>query len=48
MLLAEAMRKVNVPVLLHLGPDVGRDPAADTAAIVSFLRERFGSRIRTR
>ena len=44
-LLAEAMRKVNVPVVVRLGPEVGRDPTADTTAIVSFLRERIGSHI---
>ena len=44
-LLAEAMRKVNVPVVVRLGPEVGRDPTADTTAIVSFLRKRIGSHI---
>jgi len=46
-LLTEAMRKANVPVVMRLGPEVGKDPAADTAAMVSFLRERIGDGIRT-
>ena len=46
-LLAEAMRKADVPVVIRLGPEVGKDPAADTAAMVSFLRERIGDGIRT-
>jgi hypothetical protein len=41
------MRKANVPLVMRLGPEVGKEPAADTAAIVGFLRERLGNRIRT-
>jgi hypothetical protein len=40
-LLAEAMRKAGVPVVVRVGPEVGKDPVADNAAIVKFLRERL-------
>jgi len=41
------MRKANVPVVMRLGPEVGKDPATDNAAIIDFLRQRLGNRIRT-
>ena len=40
-LLAEAMRKAGIAVSVRIGPEVGKDPAADNAAIVEFLRERL-------
>jgi acetyl esterase/lipase len=38
-LLAQAMRQAGVKVVARLGPDVGKDPQANTAAIVDFLTE---------
>ncbi|MBM4092774.1 MAG: hypothetical protein FJ276_25710, partial [Planctomycetes bacterium] len=40
-LLAEALRKAGVSVALRVGPYVGKDPAADNAALVGFLRQQF-------
>ncbi|MCY2954935.1 MAG: penicillin acylase family protein [Planctomycetota bacterium] len=40
-LLAESLRRNGVPVVARLGPQAGKDPAANTAAIVAFLRERL-------
>ena len=38
-LLADALRHAGVDVVARLGPDVGKDPQADAAAIVDFLEE---------
>jgi|GEM_PF-784808 len=39
-LLADALRKAGVGVTARLGSNVGKDPQADAAAIVSFLKHR--------
>jgi acetyl esterase/lipase len=39
-LLADAMRRAGVQVVTRLGPDVGKEPQADAAAIVGFLKNR--------
>jgi len=41
-LLANAMRKAGIAVTCRIGPEVGKDPAADAAAIVGWLRDRLG------
>ena len=41
-LLGQVMRDASVSVVMRLGPDVGRSPAADNTAIVTFLREHLG------
>jgi hypothetical protein len=40
-LLAEAMRKAGAKTTCRLGPEVGRDPITDNAAILRFLRENL-------
>jgi acetyl esterase/lipase len=43
-LLAEALRKAGVPAEICVGPDVGKNPGTDNAAIVAFLRRQLLSR----
>ncbi|MBM4024788.1 MAG: hypothetical protein FJ280_05185, partial [Planctomycetes bacterium] len=40
-LLAHALRRARVEVTTLLGPDVGKDPQADAAAIVEFLKRQL-------
>ena len=40
-LLADALRHAGAEVVARLGPDVGKDPQADAAAIVDFLRKHL-------
>ncbi len=40
-LLADALRRAGVKVVARLGPAVGKDPRADTAAIVEFLNDHL-------
>ena len=40
-LLADAMRRSGVEVTVRLGPDVGKDPGSDAAAIVEFLKKHL-------
>jgi len=40
-LLADALDKAGVQVLCCIGPDVGKNPEADNAAVLSFLRGRL-------
>jgi hypothetical protein len=37
-LLAEAMQKAGVEAVCRIGPQVGKDPAADNEAIVKFIQ----------
>jgi acetyl esterase/lipase len=41
-LLADALQKAGVPVTCRIGPEVGKDSAADNKAILAFLVERLG------
>jgi len=40
-LLADAMRRAGTSVVTRLGPDVGKDPQADAAALAGFLIEHL-------
>jgi acetyl esterase/lipase len=40
-LLADALRHAGAEVVARLGPDVGKDPQADAAAIVDFLKKHL-------
>jgi len=40
-LLADALRHAGVEVVARLGPGVGKDPRADTAAVVDFLTKHL-------
>ena len=40
-LLADALRRTGGQVVTRLGPDVGKDPQADVAAIVDFLKRHL-------
>jgi acetyl esterase len=40
-LLADAMHRVGVPMVTRLGPDVGKNPQADAAIIVDFLKKHL-------
>jgi hypothetical protein len=40
-LLAEALVKTGGAVVSRLGPEAGKDPQADAAAILSFLRQQL-------
>jgi hypothetical protein len=42
-LLAEALVKAGGTAVRRIGPEVGMDPQADVAAMVSFLREQLHS-----
>ncbi len=41
-LLADTMHKAGIPVQCRIGPRVGKDPAADSAAVLQFLKEKLG------
>ena len=40
-LLADTMRRAGVQVVTRLGPDVGKNPQADAAAIAEFLKKHL-------